>query len=94
MLKRLAAAGILSVAAGGVLMSATPAMAGGDHDKDIYSNHHNVLANKCDIDQGNEHNGLLGLDIIEDVALLAVNSANDIYKAECEQSNAILNKNH
>ncbi|MBA9001712.1 hypothetical protein [Thermomonospora cellulosilytica] len=30
MLKRLATAGILTVAVGGVLMSATPAMAGGD----------------------------------------------------------------
>ncbi|REE97703.1 hypothetical protein [Thermomonospora umbrina] len=37
MLKRLATAGVLTVAVGGVLMSATPAMAGGDRTSEKYS---------------------------------------------------------
>lgn len=92
MLKRLAAAGVLSVAVGGVLMSASPAMAGGGYDSDLYSNHHNILANECDINAGNDR-GLLELYRLQDVALLAADSANDINAGRCDQANAIINRN-
>jgi hypothetical protein len=46
-LKRLATAGVLTVAVGGVLMSATPAMAGGDDFR--FDRRHNTAAFDLDI---------------------------------------------
>jgi len=96
-LKRLVTAGVLTAAAGGVLMTATPAMAFAahghhDYDSDGYKNRHNALVNGCEINAGNDRT-LISINILQDLALLSSNSANDVNVAECDQENFIVNRN-
>lgn len=105
MLKRLAAAGILTAAAGGVLMTATPAMAGGgDYDRDIYSNHHLNFENDCEIavdsfnrhERARHHRGLWDIwSLFGDrgEGRFGRHHIGDFEFEGCKQSNAVINKN-